>query len=127
MDPLVYILDFIVLIGIFSIFSLSLNIEFGFAGLANFGKVAFVLVGAYTYTLLSNINAPFYLEGYECSVGISIGISLYPIDGSNIELLLSNADSAMFCAKRKGRNTYQFFRKSNKIKGKRSEKKQKYC
>jgi len=29
--------------------------------LANFGKVAFVLVGAYTYTLLSNINVPFYL------------------------------------------------------------------
>ena len=61
MDPLVYVLDFIVLIGIFSIFSLSLNIEFGFAGLANFGKVAFVLIGAYTYTLLSNINVPFYI------------------------------------------------------------------
>ncbi len=61
MDPLVYILDFIALIGIFSIFSLSLNIEFGFAGLANFGKVAFVLIGAYTYTLLSNIGVPFYI------------------------------------------------------------------
>jgi len=61
LDPLVYVLDFIVLIGIFSIFSLSLNIEFGFAGLANFGKVAFVLIGAYTYTLLSNINVPFYI------------------------------------------------------------------
>jgi branched-chain amino acid transport system permease protein len=61
LDPLVYILDFIVLVGIFSIFSLSLNIEFGFAGLANFGKVAFVLIGAYAYTLLSDLGVPFYL------------------------------------------------------------------
>jgi ABC-type branched-subunit amino acid transport system permease subunit len=61
LDPLVYILDFIVLVGIFSIFSLSLNIEFGFAGLANFGKVAFVLIGAYTYTLLSDSGVPFYM------------------------------------------------------------------
>jgi branched-chain amino acid transport system permease protein len=61
LDPLVYILDFIALVGIFSIFSLSLNVEFGFAGLANFGKVAFVLVGAYIYTLLSNVGVPFYV------------------------------------------------------------------
>jgi len=50
-----------VFIGIFSIVALSLNLEFGFAGLANFGKVAFFLVGAYTYALLSQIGVPFYL------------------------------------------------------------------
>ncbi len=61
MDPLVYVLDLVVFIGIFSIVSLSLNLEFGFAGLANFGKVAFVLVGAYTYAILSQIGIPFYL------------------------------------------------------------------
>ena len=61
MDLLVYFLDLIVLIGIFAILALSLNLEFGFAGLANFGKVAFVLVGAYTYYLLSKINVPFYV------------------------------------------------------------------
>ncbi|GAJ12307.1 unnamed protein product, partial [marine sediment metagenome] len=43
------------------IVSLSLNLEFGFAGLANFGKVAFFLIGAYTYALLSQIGVPFYL------------------------------------------------------------------
>ena len=61
MDPLLYVLDLIVFIGIFGIISLSLNLEFGFAGLANFGKVAFFLIGAYTYALLSNIGVPFYL------------------------------------------------------------------
>ncbi len=60
MDPLVYVLDLIVFIGIFGIMSLSLNLEFGFAGLANFGKVAFFLVGAYTYAILSEIGVPFY-------------------------------------------------------------------
>jgi len=61
LDPLLYVFDLIVFIGIFSIISLSLNLEFGFAGLANFGKVAFFLVGAYTYALLSQIGVPFYL------------------------------------------------------------------
>ena len=61
MGPLLYICDIIVYIGIFGIVSLSLNLEFGFAGLANFGKVAFFLTGAYTYALLSQIGVPFYL------------------------------------------------------------------
>jgi len=61
LDPLIYVLDLVVFIGIFSIVSLSLNLEFGFTGLANFGKVAFFLVGAYTYALLSKAGLPFYL------------------------------------------------------------------
>jgi len=61
LGPVLYGLDIIVYIGIFGIISLSLNLEFGFAGLANFGKVAFFLVGAYTYALLSQAGVPFYL------------------------------------------------------------------
>jgi len=61
LGPLLYVCDLIVYIGIFGIIALSLNLEFGFAGLANFGKVAFFLVGAYTYALLSQIGVPFYL------------------------------------------------------------------
>jgi branched-chain amino acid transport system permease protein len=61
LDPLLYVFDLIVFIGIFSIISLSLNLEFGFVSLANFGKVAFFLIGAYTYALLSQIGLPFYL------------------------------------------------------------------
>ena len=61
MGPLLYICDLIIYIGIFGIVALSLNLEFGFAGLANFGKVAFFLIGAYTYALLSQMGVPFYL------------------------------------------------------------------
>jgi branched-chain amino acid transport system permease protein len=61
LGSLLYGFDLIVYIGIFGIISLSLNLEFGFAGLANFGKVAFFLIGAYTYAFLSQIGLPFYL------------------------------------------------------------------
>ena len=61
MGPLLYTCDLIVYIGIFGIVALSLNLEFGFAGLANFGKVAFFLIGAYCYALLSQVGVPFYL------------------------------------------------------------------
>jgi len=61
LGPLIYSCDIIVYIGIFGIVCLSLNLEYGFAGLANFGKVAFFLTGAYTYALLSQIGLPFYL------------------------------------------------------------------
>jgi len=62
---LLYFLDFVIFAGIFAIVALSLNLEFGFAGLANFGKVAFFLIGAYAYALLSQIGLPFYL----CLIG----------------------------------------------------------
>lgn len=58
---LLYGLDFLVFVGIFGIVALSLNLEFGFAGIANFGKVAFFLIGAYAYAVLSRLGIPFYL------------------------------------------------------------------
>jgi len=61
LDPLIYILDIIVFIGIFAIVALSLNLEYGFTGLGNFGKVAFFLIGAYTYALLIEAGLPFIL------------------------------------------------------------------
>ena len=61
MGPLLYSLDIVVYIGIFGIVCLSLNLEYGFAGLANFGKVAFFLTGAYSYAILSQLGVPFYI------------------------------------------------------------------
>jgi len=60
-DPLIYLLDLVVFVGIYGILSVSLNLEFGFAGIANFGKVAFFLVGAYVYAILSALGVPFYV------------------------------------------------------------------
>ncbi len=54
----------------------------------------------------------YLLEGHEISVTTSIGISIFPVDGEEMELLLKNADSAMYHAKEKGRNNYQFYKNS---------------
>jgi len=61
-DPiLTYSLNALVYIGIFSIVALSLNLEYGFTGLGNFGKVGFILVGAYSYALLDEVGIHFIL------------------------------------------------------------------
>ena len=54
------------------------------------------------------IMQPFILEEHTVSVTTSIGISLYPIDGQEPEILVKNADAAMYRAKESGKNQYQF-------------------
>ncbi|EGW40291.1 bifunctional diguanylate cyclase/phosphodiesterase, partial [Desulfosporosinus sp. OT] len=52
---------------------------------------------------------PLMLDGNEVYMSTSIGISLYPSDGSDLETLVKQADTAMYYAKEQGRNNYQFF------------------
>jgi diguanylate cyclase (GGDEF)-like protein len=52
---------------------------------------------------------PFTLEHHEFYVTPSIGISLYPSDGTHAEALIKNADIAMYYAKEQGRNNFQFY------------------
>ncbi len=59
--------------------------------------------------LLNSIVQPFDIEQNELIVTASIGISVYPMDGSDHETLSKNADTAMYRAKQEGRNTYAFF------------------
>ena len=60
--------------------------------------------------ILDTLERPFMLEGNELFITTSIGISLYPSDGLDIESLVKNADTAMYRAKEQGRNNYQLYR-----------------
>jgi len=59
--------------------------------------------------ILSSLSETMLLEGTEVNLGCSIGVSMYPTDGTTVQALLQNADSAMYKAKERGRNNYQFF------------------
>lgn len=54
--------------------------------------------------------APQLIDGKEIHLTMSIGISLYPDDGDDMDDLMHNADAAMYQAKASGRNDYRFFR-----------------
>jgi diguanylate cyclase (GGDEF)-like protein/PAS domain S-box-containing protein len=60
--------------------------------------------------LLQAFRTPYVLDGHELHVTASIGIVVHPGDGTAVEALLQNADSAMYEAKKRGRNNYQFYR-----------------
>jgi diguanylate cyclase (GGDEF)-like protein/PAS domain S-box-containing protein len=64
---------------------------------------------AMAQSLVDTIGRPFLLQGNECLLSASIGISLYPDDGENKELQLVKADTAMYRSKKMGRNNYQFY------------------
>ncbi|WNR44536.1 EAL domain-containing protein [Paenibacillus roseipurpureus] len=59
--------------------------------------------------LFTIFNKPFTLQDYQLYITPSIGISLYPNSGPDPDILIKNADTAMYRAKEKGKNTYQFF------------------
>jgi len=56
--------------------------------------------------ILDALAVPFGIGGGEAAIGASIGISLYPKDGDTMETLVSHADSAMYQAKGRGKNSF---------------------
>ncbi|HWZ23671.1 MAG TPA: EAL domain-containing protein [Verrucomicrobiae bacterium] len=65
--------------------------------------------------ILSALSAPFEMEQNTLRITGSIGLSTYPEDGRSAELLIRNADLAMYQAKEKGRSNYQFFEKGMNV------------
>lgn len=59
--------------------------------------------------LIESISQPYQIQNYELTITPSIGIALYPGDGTNFTTLSQAADAAMFRAKHNGRNRYCFF------------------
>ncbi len=62
-----------------------------------------------TERILDIFLKPFSLDGNEVFISPSVGISLYPNDGDDLETLVKQADAAMYYAKEQGRKNYQFF------------------
>ncbi|MFD2191451.1 EAL domain-containing protein [Pistricoccus aurantiacus] len=59
--------------------------------------------------ILDLMKIPFHFDGQELYSGSSIGISLFPDDGTKVDDLIKRADAAMYQAKEQGRNNFQFY------------------
>ena len=59
--------------------------------------------------LIEAMAQPHHINGQLLRATVSIGISIYPDDGKDLETVVKNADTAMYQAKKIGRNTYQVF------------------
>lgn len=67
--------------------------------------------------IIQAISAPIKLTGdRQCQLGISVGISIFPNDAQEIDRLLAYADHAMYESKRGGKNSYHFFKDTDKNK-----------
>jgi diguanylate cyclase (GGDEF)-like protein len=59
--------------------------------------------------ILDSVGEPMTIGGQELCITCSAGVSVYPQDGDDVETLLKNADAAMYRAKERGRNNFQFY------------------
>lgn len=64
--------------------------------------------------LLSTLGQPMQLSGHECHTTASVGISIFPADGTDAETLTKHADMAMYLAKEGGKSDFRFFTKDIK-------------
>jgi diguanylate cyclase (GGDEF)-like protein len=60
-------------------------------------------------SILNVFQSAFNIDGKELFVASSIGVSLYPLDGESLDELIKNADTAMYFAKRSGKNNFKFY------------------
>ena len=65
--------------------------------------------------ILDSLRLPYNVDGHNVRIDCSIGISIYPEDGADVETLIKNADAAMYCAKERGRNNFQFFKTTSDV------------
>ncbi len=56
--------------------------------------------------IIASQSEPFDLKGRRFSIGVSIGISIYPMDGDDAETLLNRADEAMYRVKKNNKGRY---------------------
>ncbi|MES2356433.1 MAG: EAL domain-containing protein [Pseudomonadota bacterium] len=59
--------------------------------------------------IFNAMTVPFYIAGHKLTLSASVGISIYPDDGTDVQSLIRNADAAMYHAKKDGRNRFRFY------------------
>ncbi|WP_459720664.1 diguanylate cyclase domain-containing protein [Sideroxyarcus sp. TK5] len=59
--------------------------------------------------LLEAASAPVQISDFEVNVSASIGVTLYPDDDADADILMRHADQAMYLAKQAGKNCYRLF------------------
>ncbi len=59
--------------------------------------------------IIETIKSPFFVDEIIVNIGASIGISIYPLNGTDSETLIKHADTAMYESKKNGRNNYTFY------------------
>jgi len=69
-------------------------------------------IEAIAQRIIDVFSRPFFIGSEEVFVTTSIGISLYPYDGEDQETLIKNADTAMYLAKERGKNNFQYYNAS---------------
>lgn len=69
--------------------------------------------------IIDEVNKPFIIEHHEAKISVSVGVSVFPDDGDDPELILKNADIAMYHAKQKGKNGFYLYDKTMNVVAKR--------
>jgi diguanylate cyclase (GGDEF)-like protein len=59
--------------------------------------------------IVASISKSYLLDGQEVVIGASVGIAIGPSDGTDVDILLKNADLALYQAKSDGRGVWRFF------------------
>lgn len=59
--------------------------------------------------IIEAVSEPFEVNGSKINIGASVGIAIFPRDGSDYQTILKSADMAMYQAKQEGKNTYRYF------------------
>ncbi|WGS86710.1 EAL domain-containing protein [Methylomonas sp. UP202] len=59
--------------------------------------------------VIEQVNQAFFIDDHQLFIGTSLGIGVYPADGENSETLIKHADDALYQAKQRGRNKFEFY------------------
>ncbi|MFE8698547.1 EAL domain-containing protein [Cytobacillus sp. FJAT-53684] len=70
--------------------------------------------------ILEVFKAPFYIDSYELFITVCIGISIFPYDGGDEQMLMKSADAALYRAKEQGKNQYRVYHSGMDIQSYRS-------